>query len=82
MSFPSRSDCHHTNPSIAHKQATESVKDVPHLESASIATDKPENVDLYLLLKKRSEQSLSDSQEKIGSGQSGSGTVVRKAVQE
>lgn len=57
----------------ADNQATESVKDVPHLESASIATKKPGNVDFHLLLKKRSGQSLSDKPTEEASG---------KAVQE
>jgi len=59
------------------KQATESMYPLN-----SIAANKPGNVDLYRLLKKRSEQPLSDPPEKTGSGRSRSGTVVRKAVQE
>ncbi len=59
------------------KQATESMYSLD-----SIAANKPGDVDLYLLLKKRSEKSLSDPPEKTGSGRSSSGSVVRKAVQE
>ena len=65
-----------------YKQATESVKDVPHLKSDSIAANKPGNVDLYLLLKKRSAQSLSDRLESADSGRNRPETDERKAVQE
>jgi len=66
-------------PANAHekKQATESMYPLD-----SIAANKPGNIDLYLLLKKRSEKSLSDPSEKTGSGRLRSGTAVRKAGQE
>jgi len=67
---------------LAKKQATESVEDVSHLESASIAKESQGNVDLYLLLKKRSAQSLSDPTDEPSSGRNRSGTGSEKAVQE
>jgi hypothetical protein len=65
-----------------HKQATESVEDGPHLESASIATNKPGNVDLYLLLKKRTAQSLSEQPDEPETGRNRSAEGSEKAVQE
>ena len=67
---------------LAHKQATESVEDGPHLESASIAVNKPGNVDLYHLLKKRAAQSLSDPTDEPSSGRNRSAEGSGKAVQE
>lgn len=44
------------NAAATHKQATESVEDVPHLESASIAQKSPGDIGLYLALKRRAEK--------------------------
>ena len=48
------------NPALGHKQATEAIQSVSRSESGSIARKSPGDVDLYLLLKKRSETALSD----------------------
>ena len=77
MRIPSRSDCHHINPALAHKQATESMYTL-----ASIATGQPGDIDLYLLLKKRSEQSLSDKPSEEDSAQPAAEENSGKAVQE
>ena len=69
-------------PANEKKKATESVKDAPHLESASIASSKPGNVDLYLLLKKRAAQSLFDKPDEPKTGRNRSAEGSEKAVQE
>ncbi len=55
-----RSDKNPRNAARGHKQATEPVHGVPPPEPGSIAPESPGNIDLYLLLKKRSEQADSD----------------------
>jgi len=49
-----------SNPALENKQAVETIQDVPRSESGSTTPEKPGNIDLYLLLKKRSGKALSD----------------------
>jgi hypothetical protein len=58
---PCRTAKNEQNSALGHKQATEAVQSVPQSESVSIAPKSPGNIDLYLLLKKRSGKALSDT---------------------
>ena len=57
---PCRTDKNPRNAARADRQATKPVQSVPRAESGFIASESPKNIDLYLLLKKRSETALSD----------------------
>jgi hypothetical protein len=79
---PRRTDKNPRNASRTDKQAAETVQSVPRSEPGSTATESPGNIDLYLLLKKRSETALSDKTAEDADARSAADSASGKAVQE
>lgn len=67
---------------LAEQQATEPDRGVPCPEPGSIAWESPGSVALYLLLKKRSEQTDSDKTAEDAAARSVADSASGKAVQE